>query len=204
MQPGDVIAFSGKGHFSEIIKWATRSPVSHVGVILQSKLLIDGNEQKGMFNQIIESTTLNGFSGVTISRLSDRIDTYNGEIWWLPLGKAIRTKFKGKAFFDFMLHQDRKEYDMPQAIASALDYLDDVPLLGDVTHNVEDFSRFFCSELATAGLEKAGAIRKINASEVTPVDLCMFKLYDQDYYQLKGSRRAIKGWNTLDPEGWGA
>ena len=33
MQPGDVIAFGGKGHFSEIIKFATFSEVSHVGVI---------------------------------------------------------------------------------------------------------------------------------------------------------------------------
>ena len=40
MKPGDVIAFGGKGHFSEIIKWTTRGPVSHVGVILQSRLLI--------------------------------------------------------------------------------------------------------------------------------------------------------------------
>lgn len=203
MQPGDVIAFSGKGQFSEIIKWATRSPVSHVGVILQSKLMIDGKEQKGFFNQIIESTSLNGFSGVTISRLSDRIDTYDGEIWWLPLGKAARKLFRGKDFFDFMLHQDRKEYDMPQAVASALDYLDDVPLLGKVTHNVEDFSRFFCSELATAGLEKAGVVRKVNSSEVTPVDLCMFNIYDQDYFQIKGSARGIKGYNSLDPTGWG-
>ena len=27
MRPGDVIAFGGKGHFSEIIKFATRSVV---------------------------------------------------------------------------------------------------------------------------------------------------------------------------------
>jgi len=85
MQPGDVIAFGGKGHFSDIIKWATRSAVSHVGVILQSKLYYENKAQKGIFNQIIESTSLGGFSGVTISRLSDRIDTYEGEIWWLPL-----------------------------------------------------------------------------------------------------------------------
>lgn len=46
MKPGDVIAFSGKGNFSEIIKWATCSSVSHVGVILQSKLLIDGEPKR--------------------------------------------------------------------------------------------------------------------------------------------------------------
>jgi cell wall-associated NlpC family hydrolase len=98
MKAGDVIAFSGKGNFSEIIKWATRSGVSHVGVIIQSKLLIGDQAQDGMFNQIIESTTLNGFSGVTISRLSDRLDTYDGEIWWLPIRKNIDEKWIRRSF----------------------------------------------------------------------------------------------------------
>lgn len=168
MRPGDVIAFSGKGEFSEIIKWATRSQVSHVGVILQSKLLIDGDPQLGFFNQVIESATINGFSGVTISRLSDRIDTYDGDIWWLPLSEKSRNKLNFKKFYDFLLHQNRKEYDIPQAMKSALDALDRVPLLGKATYNVEDLSRFFCSELVAAGLEAGGVVGSINASEVTP------------------------------------
>ena len=156
MKAGDVIAFSGKGNFSEIIKWATRAGVSHVGVILQSNLLIAGDSQPGMFNQIIESTSLNGFSGVSISRLSDRLDTYGGEIWWLPLSRSIWEAMDKKKFYNFLIHQERKEYDMPQAIKSALDILDNVPVLGRSTKNIEDFSRFFCSELVAAGLEAAG------------------------------------------------
>ncbi len=45
MRPGDVIAFGGKGHFSEIIKFATRSDVSHVGVILQTKITDDTTDR---------------------------------------------------------------------------------------------------------------------------------------------------------------
>ena len=41
MKPGDVIAFGAKGHFSEIIKFSTRSLVSHVGIILQTKVVDD-------------------------------------------------------------------------------------------------------------------------------------------------------------------
>lgn len=203
MKAGDVIAFSGKGNFSEIIKWATRAPVSHVGVILQTKLLIDGDPQTGIFNQIIESTSLNGFSGVSISRLSDRLDTYDGEIWWLPLGQSTRASMDAKKFYDFLIHQERKEYDMPQAIKSALDALDNVPVIGNVTHNIEDFSRFFCSELVAAGLEASGAISHINASEVTPIDLCSFSLFEPDYYQIKGNRKEIRGFNAINPTGWG-
>lgn len=203
MKPGDVIAFSGKGNFSELIKWSTRSSVSHVGTILQSQLLIDGQAQPGMFNQIIESTSLNGFSGVSISRLSDRLDTYEGEIWWLPLRKEIHNGMDRKKFYDFLIHQERKEYDMPQAIKSALDVLDGMIEPGKVTHNREDFARFFCSELVAAAFEAAGAIRSINASEVTPIDLCCFALYEDDYYQLKGDRKDIRGYNSTDPAGWG-
>ncbi|MDA8098999.1 MAG: hypothetical protein M0042_05180 [Nitrospiraceae bacterium] len=203
MKAGDVIAFSGKGNFSEIIKWATRSTVSHVGVILQSKLMIDATPQAGIFNQIIESTSLNGFSGVTISRLSDRLDTYDGDIWWLPLNKDVHDSMDKRRFYDFLIHQNRKQYDTPQAVKSALDALDNVPILGRATHNIEDFSRFFCSELVTAGLEAAGAISHINASEVTPIDLCSFALYENDYVQLKGNRRQISGYNSTNPVGWG-
>jgi hypothetical protein len=203
MKPGDVIAFAGKGNFSEIIKWATRANVSHVGVILQSKLLIEGEPQQGYFNQIIESTSLNGFSGVSISRLSDRIATYGGEMWWLPLSDSVRTKLDFERFFSFLIHQERKPYDLPQALKSALDALDKVPLVGGLTYNIEDFSRFFCSELVAAGLEAGGAIRSLNASEVTPIDLCMFNIYKQEYFQLKGDDKTIRAFNTVSPEGWG-
>jgi len=203
MKAGDVIAFSGKGHFSEIIKWATRSAVSHVGVILQSNLLIDNESQPGMFNQIIESTSLNGFSGVAISRLSDRLGTYDGEIWWLPLRQDLYAEMNKQKYYDFLIHQERKEYDTPQAVKSALDALDNLPGIGGLTKNSEDFSRFFCSELVAAGLEAAGAISHLNASEVTPIDLCSFNLFEPDYYQLKGNRKEIGGYNAIDPTGWG-
>jgi hypothetical protein len=202
MKPGDVIAFGGKGNFSELIKWATRSTVSHVGVVLQSKLILDGKPQTGFFNQIIESTSLSGFSGVVINRLSDRVRSYRGDMWWLPLSPAIRKKLDNKKFFDFCLHQKGKPYDTPQAVKSALDTLDQIPVIGNATYNVEDFSKFFCSELVTGALEKGGAIKKINSSEVTPIDLCMFQLYQPSYFQLKGAKKLIGGYNTTSPEGF--
>jgi len=203
MKPGDVIAFGGKGNFSEIIKWATRSTVSHVGVILQSKLIIGEHPQDGFFNQIIESTSINGFSGVTISRLSDRLFSYGGEIWWLKLSAKTRKKLVVNEFYDFLLHQEHKEYDMPQAVKSALDAFDKMPLIGNLTHNVEDFSRFFCSELVAAGLEAGQAIPSLNSAEVTPIDLCRFNIFEEHYHQIKGRAKNIKGYNTLPPAGWG-
>ena len=205
MKPGDVIAFGGKGHFSEIIKFATFSSVSHVGVILQTRIPEDSTNR--FFNQIIESTSLNGFNGVNISRFSDRLNAYDGELWWLPIKKEIRyNSFDQKKFFDFLFNQakDRKPYDMPQAIKSAVDALDNLPFgKHGPAYNKEDFSKFFCSELVSAGLEIAGATGSVNASEVTPIDLCRWAIYENSYYQLKGeSSKRISRFNTASPEDW--
>lgn len=205
MKPGDVIAFGGKGHLSEIIKFATLSTVSHVGVILQTKVVDDDTDR--FFNQIIESTSLHGFNGVTVSRFSDRFYSYSGEIWWLPLRQELwENTFDQKAFYNFLFNQakEKKEYDVPQAIKSAVDTLDQLPFgIHGPGHNAEDFSRFFCSELVAAGLEEAGMVPSLNASEVTPIDLCRWNIYEQDYYQLQGNpEKQLSRYNTLDPGLW--
>jgi hypothetical protein len=205
MKPGDVIAFGGKGHLSELIKFATLATVSHVGVILQTKVVDDDTDR--FFNQIIESTSLHGFNGVTVSRFSDRLASYPGELWWLPLRRRLwKEKFDQKAFYNFLFNQakERKEYDLPQAIGSALDALDQLPFgVHGPGHNTEDFSRFFCSELVAAGLEAAGAVPTINASEVTPIDLCRWKIYEPEYYLLQGDpSKTISRYNTLNPKDW--
>jgi len=202
MKPGDVIAFGGRGYLSEFIKFATFSNVSHIGVILQTTIMQDVTDR--FFNQIIESTSLDGFNGVGISRFSDRLNAYEGEIWWLPLKRERREAlFDQKKFFDFLFHQakEQKPYDMPQAIKSALDAFDDLPFgKRGASYNHEDFSTFFCSELVSAGLEVSGIVGNINASEVTPIDLCRWNIYDDVYYQLSGDRsKKITRFNTVEP-----
>ncbi|HSO20199.1 MAG TPA: hypothetical protein VLT88_12105, partial [Desulfosarcina sp.] len=99
---------------------------------------------------------------------------------------------------------ERKGYDVSQALLSAVDALDELPFgLHGPGYNREDFSRFFCSELVAAGLEKAGSVGAVNASEVTPIDLCRWNIYDPTYYQLKGDgSKAISRYNTLSTAGW--
>lgn len=201
MKPGDVIAFGGKGHFSEIIKMATFSPVSHVGTILQTKIVPEyGDGDSRFFNQIIESTSLDGFNGVNISRFSDRLNTYDGDIWWLPLKESVRSRMSEKKFYNYLfnLAKNRVPYDMPQAIKSALDLFDGLPF--SMTSNKEDFSKMFCSELVASGLEESGAINSVNCSEVTPIDLCRWNIYEDICYQIKGENLKPGGVVTL-PEG---
>jgi hypothetical protein len=105
MRPGDVIAFAGKDNFSDLIKWATRSNVSHVGVVFESKVMFEGETQPGTIVDVMESTTLyvdpetkKRTSGVQRNRLSDRIKYHDGQIWWLPLSSQARAKLKLKEF----------------------------------------------------------------------------------------------------------
>lgn len=211
MQPGDVIAFAGKSHFSEIIKVVTFSQVSHVATILQTRATYAAQDDDRYFNDIIESTKWKGFMGVGTIRLSDRLRDYDGQVWWLPLNRKLRQErgFDVKAFFDFLYAQVGKSYDLPQAAASALDALDHILSQYSPTYNREDLSRLFCSELVSAGLEAGHLVSSVNASEVTPIDLCSWNIYESDYYQIywddeprDEDRVEIKRFNLYDPALW--
>jgi hypothetical protein len=226
MQPGDLIAFGGKGTFSELIKSVTRSAVSHVGVIRHTMMLDDvarnvvgvttekelapGTrpayfDELRYFNEIVESTKTQGIDGeagvigVQAHRLSTRLAMYNGEVWWLPLSPTVRHRFDERAFFDFLYAQEGKPYDIGQAIQSGLDALDAVPF--SPTLASEDLSKWFCSELVVAAYEAADVLPSVNSSEVTPIDLCSFAIYAEGYTQIKTEPEEIdveiRGWNTL-------
>ena len=187
IQQGDVIAFSGKGHVSELIKLFTLSPVSHVAIVVKDKHIT--SDGIGItVNNIIESTTLNGFAGVVVNRLSKRLKDYGGEVWWLPLNNNIRTKMNFDIFYTWLLNQKRKLYDTWQAIGSGFDF---------IPENKEDFNKFFCSELVAAALEKSNAIPDTNCSEITPIELCRWNIYENDYYQLGGDAKEIKRFNSM-------
>ncbi len=195
MKPGDIIAFGGNCIMSDVFKWITRSCVSHSGVVLQTKLMIDDTPQAGIFNEIMESTEYKGFMGVQRNRLSQVIKDYDGNVWWLPLSAATREKLDLKKFFDFLIHQEGKPFDL--ADSAELMFKTFIHQQPDIR---EDFSKFFCSELVVAGLEAGNVLPPIDSSDITPADLCKFGIYSGDYYQLKGNNRKIKKYNSRDPE----
>lgn len=207
MQPGDIIAYGGYTWVSEIIKWSTRAAVSHLGVILQTKALND-NQENRFFNLVVESTKWNGFVGVGEGRLSDRLSSYHGEVWWLPLKPEVRQRFDENAFFTFIYSAKFKPFDLPQAVQAALDFaIRQQEHISESFRNQEDLNKFYCSELVAAALEAAGVVPKLNASEVTPIDLCRWNLFQDDYYQLQkknegDSPTEITSFNSQDPAKW--
>jgi hypothetical protein len=203
--PGDVIAFGGKGGFAGVIKWATVGTVNHVAIVLES-----GSPQNGEMTPtphdviIIEATSaLDEYSGVNVRPLEERVENHQGQVWWLPLNESVRQSLNVGELQGFLRQQIGKNYDSVQALRSAPDEVEDVPLLRRLTRNPEDYARFFCSELVAAGLKAAGGIERLNPSEVTPMDLCSFAIYQARYHQLKGDRMLIEGYNSYDPVGWG-
>ena len=173
MRPGDVIAFGGDSLLSKAIQTVTKSPVSHVGIIMQTEI------SDGIFvNQIIESNgKKKGNTGVQVWRMSERVEEYDGNIWWLPMF----VNFDRKKFIGFCLSQVGKKYDAPQAIGSAIDFLPD---------QQEDLDKLYCSELVAAALENAGILKNINASEMTPADVVNFDIYKAPV-QIKGKLQEI-------------
>ena len=87
-----------------------------------------------------------------------------------------------QAFFDFLIDSIGAPFDSLGALIRAWeDTLD----FSRVTWNEEDFGAFFCSELVAGALEVGGVIKDVNASEVTPINLCRFNIY--------GGVRSIQG-----------
>ncbi len=190
MKVGDVIGFGGKGLVSAVIKAKTDCKVSHVGVVLSS-MTADGCSMV----MLMESTSLgDGFAGVQVTRMSDHVKNYEGQLWWLPMKEKCRLSFNPGRFQEFMWQQEGKPYDAIQAIGSALDKI--------MPDNTEDLTKVFCSELVTAGFEVAFGDYEynyeegmftflgINSSEQTPLDVCCFPVLDAPT-QFKGEPAEI-------------
>lgn len=194
IQNGDVIAFSGSDISSDIIKQATHSHYSHVGIVLDVNM-------DGAFGQsilIVESTTevrqrdafgKQVIKGVQIHFLSTRLEMYEGDVWWVPQREKLSSE--GLAKMQAWLRQTYNQkvpYDYVQVCGAGLDEFD-----GLGCENKRDFSSLFCSELVTKALQEAGVVSSdINPSEQTPQNVVTFpcckepvllKQLEQDEFQ---------------------
>ncbi len=205
IQPGDVIAFGGTDFGSRWIQVCSKANVNQVATVLKRHR---SGESKQYDLELIESVYYrNGGIGVRTIIASELINNYEGKVWWLPLGKLERAKLEInlELFHQCMLRQKGKDYDFKSAMKSVFDQFDDVGR----TRAEEDISKFFCAELVAFGLEKCGVLQTLNASEVTPIDLCRFSIFADYYMLIHDSDEAdkmdekISGFNTIDEKGWG-
>jgi len=199
LKSGDVIAFSGKGRVSELIKWRTRSPYSHVGLVYRAAITDCDMTAEHTVVYLIESTTMigeatqfipgtHGFvpertyrKGLQMVLLSQRLEDYKGEVWVSKLDKGARKVMRENSrlvagawnqAFEWL--RARIPYDAVQAIGAGIDWWD------RFFENEEDFSALFCSEFCAAIFKRMGLLEDtFNASEATPSDVMQFTFLEK-------------------------
>lgn len=193
IKPGDLIACSGRGFLCWLIKIATHSNITHTGVVLRTKLLIEDEPQEGEIVQMIEATTHRDRRGVSTIRLSAFIEGYNGRVWWLPLSSYARERTDWEKFYDYLLRQEGKPYSVTQAFKSWLDIFDRIPLLRNFSFNKEKNKRFFCSKIVAGAYKYGGTVdASINPAEVFPGQVVRFPIFQTIYFQLKGKLAKVR------------
>jgi len=192
---GDVFAFGGNSWLSDIFKTLQGSPVSHAGTILSAAT---GASDHPM---LIEATVAFGQNEFTVkqSPLEEVIDEYDGHVWWLPLSPAV--PFEEPPFKTFLEGTIGVPFDYAGGAGVILGEVLDNILGREVEIVPEDLSAYFCSELVAQALEEAKTVPPINASEVSPKDLCKWAIFGQDYHFVDQGREVpeIPGYNTIDP-----
>lgn len=169
---GDIVLFSGKGAFSDLIKYASMSRWSHVGMVLKIP--------EYDFVTVWESTTLsnikdldtgNANKGVQLVPLSSRVDKYSG-------GMSIR-RLEGGALPDesldalMKLREELKGKRYERGKMELFKSLWD----GKFGLNEEDLSSVFCSELVAAAYQRLGLLSdKLPSNEYTPADFSSRKM----------------------------
>ncbi len=163
IRPGDLIFFDGSDDsnlveiaehlVSNAIEVLTRSNWSHVAMVLDPDLLVNGQTQIEL--NLIESTTLTGKDGPQINALARRLAEYDGtSIWWFPLDDATRDCLDFERMWDLMLPKVGTDHYSYDAIVDFLlrplfGWL--VPALHRGPKNAE-----VCSEYVAEGLKAGG------------------------------------------------
>jgi hypothetical protein len=182
-QAGDVLAFgAASGFISRGIQIVTRSPVSHVAVVVSP-------------SHLIESTTLaeDGKSGVHVREITRRVSDYDGQVWWLPLGWSARARLDTDRFYAAAQARLGAGYDA-RSVARVIWRVLPITRRFGFLRGDGDPRREFCSELASRLLVAGGVLtldQVGEASDVTPAEMCRFPIYS-GCLQLKGPAKNIR------------
>jgi hypothetical protein len=185
LKVGDVLAFGGTDLPSDMVKLATRSCFVHVAIVFSTEpptasQKLEENTPQADSILIMESHvdvslpsvgTGKCTLGVQMQWLSQRLETYDGNLWWAPL-KFPLTAEGISAMQTWLRRMEAQQipYDFTQAIEVGV-----AAFTRTQREHLTDYSALFCSELVTVSLQLAGALdSEINASAQTPADVMKF------------------------------
>ena len=161
---GDVFLFSGRGVMETAIKLFTLSKWSHVGMAVRvagwdTLLIWEANLS------VADVLKGSGNGGLSLSLLSERVRSYQGDVAVRRLLNINRTPARWQALCALRSEIRGRPYEQSllKLIKSAYD--------GPFGHNDEDLSSVFCSELVAAALMAMGLLASdLPSSEYTPGD----------------------------------
>ncbi|MGD1856861.1 MAG: hypothetical protein ACFB2W_21715 [Leptolyngbyaceae cyanobacterium] len=176
IRPGDVFAFSGADVPSNVVKIATRSCYVHVAIVLSVDWTAAHQDPVLIAESHIDTSLPSEGSGqpqfgVQFQRLSNRIMTAQGPVWWAPLQVPLQPQQLTR-MSEWLHHVEAQAvpYDFPQAVGAGVDIFDQAGF-----SNQPDFEALFCSELVTRALQIANSVSpEVNPSEKTPADVMEF------------------------------
>ncbi len=175
IRPGDLIFFDGSDDsdlveiaqhlVSNAIEVLTHSNWSHVAMVLDPKIMVNGAVQTEL--NLIESTTLTGTNGPQINALEKRLAEYDGtSIWWFPLNDATRRCINFNRMWELMLGKvgrDHYSYDtiLDFLLRPLFGWL--IPALHRGPKNAE-----VCSEYVAEGLKAGGVDVRLSCALQKP------------------------------------
>ncbi|MEM9008666.1 MAG: hypothetical protein AAGE59_34800 [Cyanobacteria bacterium P01_F01_bin.86] len=152
IKPGDVIAFSGNGLVGKAIRRSTRSPYSHVGIVLDN---LGGRyrlAESSFFNGLPDFQQQPAIKGVQLHWLEDWLSAYrqDGAAFWVPLKNEI-TRPQLPVFQQTLLQQysSRATFSYRKMLTAWLkQYRLSLPLS-------KDPKQVYCAEMVAIALQNA-------------------------------------------------
>ncbi len=166
LRTGDIVLFSGKGLVSTVIKRFTRSPWSHVGMVIRSielDMLLLWESTTLSKVKDVRSDTLK--QGVQLVALGERISAYDGTVAVRQLEDTCVNGKRLEALKEFRAEIKDRPYEESklELLKSAYD--------GPFGHNEEDLSSIFCSEMVAEAYQRMGFLTEDTSSnEYDPAD----------------------------------
>ena len=179
LKTGDLIFQSGTSLFSRLIRWVTRSPWSHAGMVIR----FDSIDMVAMLESSAgkrwDMATKKYTKGVQISPLSARV--LDAKTAVRPLKEPLDSEdLRRLGEFRNCIKGKKYESNFKELARAALD-------LGITRKNRENLSELFCSELVAEAYQCLGFLDHHKPSnEFTPSDLaCMrSRFFEDDLIEL--------------------
>jgi hypothetical protein len=170
----------------------TRSNLTHVAMVLEPSLPIDGRPQTSL--NLIESTILAGKSGPQINPAEGRIQSYEGRVFLARLRERTRVMLDWNAVWDYLLGRIGTDH---YSIKTIFDYLARAaPVLGRLPLFYRPEAKAeVCSEYLAAGF-RAGGFPGIHPHVDCPQTLAEWAIYEH-LDQLRGRPAAIRNFNSV-------